>query len=362
MSDRFDRRRRTRRRKRSARRRWDSDRCEENYDDFYGETIFSSGKKTWLPGSNYNQWRDYYPNPPEHYGWVNEVDPFTGKAKKLVALGRFAHESATVTLGNDGRPVVYSGDDHNNECLYKFISNKRGSLEHGELFVADVVNGRWLSLNRNQHPGLQKRFKDQTDVLIHCREAARIVGATLLDRPEDVEIDPNTKAVFVALTNNKTKGNLHGSIMKIVEDGGDHASLTFKASTFQTGGTSAGFSCPDNLAFDRKGNLWMTNDISDSVLNKGPYQPFGNNSLFYIPMSGKNAGEVIRVATAPMTAEFTGPSFSPDGRTLFLSVQHPGEGTEDLSRPLSRWPEGGTSMPKSSVVAISGPSLDALIL
>ena len=86
-----------------------------------------------------------------------------------------------------------------------------------------------------------------------------------------------------------------------------------------------------------------------------------HNSLFYIPMSGALSGQAFRVASAPVTAEFTGPSFSPDGRTLFLSVQHPGEGTTDLKQPLSRWPQGGNNMPKPSVVTITGPALDNLV-
>ena len=106
------------------------------------------------------------------------------------------------------------------------------------------------------------------------------------------------------------------------------------------GGGENGFSCPDNLAFDLSGNLWMTTDMSGSVMNKEewPYMAFKNNSLFVIPRIGKDAGKVIRVANAPRDAEFTGPWFSPDGKTLFLSVQHPGEQTIDLKNPTSLWP------------------------
>lgn len=336
--------------------------CEENYDDCFGETVYADGKVSWRPGSQYCEWGEFFKRPPEHYGWVVEVNPLTGSAKKLTALGRFSHESATVVVAGDGRCVVYSGDDHNDECLYKFIADKPGSLEKGELFVADTNNGRWLPLNYSTQPVLQQHFKDQTEVLIRAREAARLVGATLLDRPEDVEIDPKTRAVYVTLTNNKPKKNLHGSIMKIEETNGDHLSLTFKASTFMTGGPGSPFSCPDNMVFDQRGNLWMTNDISDKSLNKDEYVPFGNNSLFYIPLSGPAAGLAYRVATAPVTAEFTGPSFSADGRTLFLSVQHPGEGSTTRENPISRWPLGGNHLPKSSVVTISGPALDALVL
>ncbi|MGE0761780.1 MAG: PhoX family phosphatase [Bdellovibrionales bacterium] len=336
--------------------------CEENYDNCYGELNYSSGKATWKPGPDYIYWRDFFPtNSPEHYGWVVEVNPFTGAAKKLTALGRFCHESATVVVARDGRSVVYSGDDHNDECLYKFIATKPGSLEQGELFAANIESGRWLPLNWNQQPLLQKHFKDQTEVLIRARDAAHLLGASRLDRPEDVEIHPTTGAVFVTLTNNKDKKNYHGSILKIVEDQNDYLSMSFNASTFLTGGRGAQFTCPDNMVFDRRGNLWLTNDVSDQSLNRSKYKGFGNNSLFYIPMSGAHAGRVLRVASAPVTAELTGPSFSPDGKTLFLSVQHPGENSDDRLKPTSHWPLGGNNMPKPSVVTISGPALDSLI-
>jgi hypothetical protein len=93
-----------------------------------------------------------------------------------------------------------------------------------------------------------------------------------------------------------------------------------------------------------------------------PYMPFKNNSLFVIPRYGKNAGEVIRVASAPRDAELTGPWFSPDGKTLFLSVQHPGEQTADMSAPTSRWPFDKDGIPKPSVVAITGDLIEKMNL
>jgi secreted PhoX family phosphatase len=111
------------------------------------------------------------------------------------------------------------------------------------------------------------------------------------------------------------------------------------------------------MAFDPAGNLWFTSDISGSATNnpKVPeYLPFKNNSLFVVPVDGPQAGEVIRVANAPVNAEFTGPFFAPDGKTLFLSVQHPGEYSESPDRPKSNWPEGGNAVPRPAVVAIYG--------
>ena len=328
--------------------------CEENYDMYWGERL-RNGSRT----PSYDKWELIYDYPPEHYGWVVEIDPVTGKAKKLTSMGRMSHECAAVTIAKNGKAVAYTGDDANNEHLYKFISDSSHSLEKGKLYVASLEKGQWISLDIEDQPELKKTFKDQTEVLIYAREAAKLVGATPLDRPEDIEFDPLTGHVFIALTNNKLKNNYHGSILKIIEDNNDPGSLSFKHETFITGGTKAGFSCPDNMVFDSKGNLWFTSDISGSAIGKAPYAEFGNNSLFVFIRSGHHAGEIIRVANAPVDAEFTGPCFSPDYKTLFLSVQHPGEESKSKENPTSQWPDGG--IPKPSVVTLSGSFLDKVV-
>ncbi len=329
--------------------------CEENYDQFYGERNFETGER--IPGEYDMGWYRHYDNPPEHYGWVVEIDLKTGKGQKHIALGRCAHECATVKELEDGRLVVYSGDDAVNQFIYKFISSKPGSLSEGTLYVANTSIGKWVSLDYNEQPVLQKLFKNQTEVLIRLREAAKYLGATPQDRPEDIEISPHNGDVLVALTNNSTVGNYLGSILKIAEKDGKHDALEFKAETFLMGGEENNFACPDNLAFDPKGNLWFTSDISGSSMNredKPMYLPFKNNSLFVVPNEGEHAGKPVRVANAPTHAEFTGPYFSPDGKTLFLSVQHPGEYSTDMNNLASHWPGGGFSTPKPSVVAIYG--------
>ena len=335
--------------------------CEENYDSFFGETIYDENNiASHKPSSQ--GWENFYNYPTEHYGWVVEVNPKTGSAQKHIALGRFAHECCTLYELEDKRIVAYTGDDRNNEHLYKFISSKPHSLKEGTLYVADTINGKWLALDWENQPVLKNKFKDQTEVLIRTREAAKLVGATPLNRPEDVEIDPITGNIFVSLTNNKGKNDYHGSILKIEETNGAFDALTFKASTYKAGGEENGFSCPDNLAFDLSGNLWMTTDMSGNAMNKveGPYMPFKNNSLFVIPRVGKDAGMVIRVVSAPRDAELTGPWFSPDGRTLFLSVQHPGEQTKDLENPTSTWPFDEDNIPKPAVVAITGDLIEKM--
>ena len=335
--------------------------CEENYDACFGETAYDENNNPSHRASEYG-WETFYNYPPEHYGWVVEVNPQDGTAQKHIALGRFAHECCTLYELEDKRVVAYTGDDHNDEHLYKFISSKPGSLKEGTLYVADTINGKWLAMDWENQPILKSKFKDQTEVLIRAREAAKLIGATALNRPEDIEIDPITGNIFVSLTNNKPKDDFHGSILKIEEKDGAFDALTFKAETYKAGGEESGFSCPDNLAFDLAGNLWMTSDMSGSAMNRAdkPYLPFKNNSLFVIPRYGKDAGKVIRVATAPRDAELTGPWFSPDGKTLFLSVQHPGEQTKDLSSPTSTWPFDKDNIPKPAVVAITGDLIEKM--
>ena len=336
--------------------------CEENYDNFYGETIYDQNNKPQHKPSTYYKWEQFYTYPPEHYGWVVEINPKDGSSQKHIALGRFAHECCTLYELEDKRVVAYSGDDANDEHLYKFISSTPSSLKEGTLYVADTINGKWLPLDWEQQPLLKQQFKNQTEVLIRAREASKLLGATPLNRPEDIEIDPISGNILISLTNNKPKKDFHGSILKIEETNGKFDALTFSASTHIAGGKETGFSCPDNLAFDLAGNLWITSDISGSSMNKkdNQYTSFKNNALYVIPRHGQEAGNVIRVASAPKDAELTGPWFSPDGKTLFLSVQHPGEQTKEVTNPTSRWPFDEDNIPKPAVVAISGDLIEKM--
>ncbi len=337
--------------------------CEENFDDFYGQVRFSKRpnnltKRHLIAASSTLAWDDHTPHPPEHYGWVVEVNPKTKECKKLISLGRFAHEGALVLQAPDGRSVVYMGDDSSNEHFYKFIAKKPGSLEEGDLYVANLEKGRWELLSI-QNPLLEKHFKDQTDLLIRTREAAKLVGATPLDRPEACAQDPISKNIFLACTNNKAAGRPYGSIRKFYES--DLLSMHCRSDIFLDCGPALGFACPDNLIFDSRGNLWITTDIADYDLMTEGYKELGHNALVFIPLSGPNAGQAFRVATAPREAEFTGPCFSPDEKTLFLSVQHPGANSKSLHELTSHWPGGGSSIPRPSVIALSGPLFDQIL-
>lgn len=332
--------------------------CEENYQDHYGDVQFNSkGDRSLIPAKWNYGWDHLISFPPEHYGWVVEINPFTKAIKKLISLGRFCHEGAAVTCAKNGNVVVYMGDDANDECFYKFVSSASDSLDHGTLYVANISQGVWIPLTL-ENPLLKNKFKDEVELKIRTREAAKIVGGTLLDRPEGCAIHPHTGHIYFSCTNNLPKNRPYGSIYKIVEKNNDHGSLEFTPSIFIAGGQESTIACPDNLIFDRDGDLWVTNDVSEEKSLTDTYQSFGNNSLFFIPMKGTNAGKAFRVAQGPIDSELTGPSFSPDGKTLFLSVQHPGSRTTDLRTPTSHWPDGGSSIPRPAVVAISLEKFD----
>ncbi|SDH57157.1 hypothetical protein SAMN04489735_103324 [Aneurinibacillus thermoaerophilus] len=301
-----------------------------------------------------------------HYGWVVEVDPFDPNStpKKHTALGRFSHENTAMTIAPGGQLVVYMGDDANDQYVYKYVSKgtyKQDAgkantklLEEGTLYVANFGKGKWIALDYEKNEALQKAFKSQADVLVNCREAAKVVGATPMDRPEDLEVHPIDGTVFISLTNNSKHGNFYGQVIRLFEEDNNHAAEEFTFEIFAAGGPQSGFAAPDNLAFDSAGNLWVVTDISSSSMNSGIYKTFGNNGLFFIPTSGPDKGIASQFASAPVGAEMTGPWFTPDEKTLFLSVQHPGENLESYAAPTSHWPRGGASIALPGVVAITG--------
>ncbi|ERM16703.1 PhoX family protein [Brevibacillus laterosporus] len=309
-----------------------------------------------------------------HYGWVVEVDPFdpSSTPKKHTALGRFSHENTAMTLAPGGQLVVYMGDDATDQYVYKYVSKnmydkakgKANSklLEEGTLYVANFAKGKWIALDYHKTEALQKavdkdkkpQFTSQADVLINCRIAAKVAGGTPMDRPEDVEVHPIDGSIFISLTNNKNHSNFYGHIMRLFEKNNDHAGVEFDFEIFATGGPQSGFAAPDNLAFDSVGNLWVVTDISSGSMNTGIYRSFGNNGVYFIPTSGEHKGVASQFASAPVGAEMTGPWFTPDEKTLFLSVQHPGENVESYDKPTSHWPRGASSLALPGVIAIHG--------
>ncbi|HCA42110.1 MAG TPA: hypothetical protein DEP28_02540 [Bacteroidetes bacterium] len=326
---------------------------EENFQDYGGE--------------EYYRWNDNGEKfIEEHYGWVVEVNPYDKNSvpKKRTSLGRFRHENVCIALTNDNHVVAYMGDDKVNECVYKFISKNKfysgqdgfnsDLLDEGDLYVADFENGKWHLLDYEKQNVLKNNFKSQADVLLNCDKSSKLVGGTECNRPEDIEINPVDKNVYIAFTNNSLKKDYFGNIVCLKEKNGDYGSLEFEWDVLITGGEESGMSCPDNLTFDNSGNLWALTDISTGSLNKTRQLPFKNNSVFMIPTSGENKGKAFRFASGPVECEVCGGSFTPDGSTMFLSIQHPGENSPSLDKLTSHWPNGGDDIPRSTLVAMTG--------
>jgi uncharacterized protein len=343
--------------------------CEENYQDYFGEdkNNLGGGGYQWYEGGGQDRGQL-----PEHYGWVVETDPYTGRAVKRTALGRFRHENVAPAIGKTGKLVLYMGDDKRDECVYKFVTagtynaEDRDAnldlLDEGTLYVANFGRGTWVPV---VYEGNEELLGDpanvggytiasQAEVLTYCAQAARALGGTRTDRPEDIEVHPATGDVYIAFTNNSNHGNFHGQIVRLLEADSDPEALNFNFDVFAVGGPQSGFSSPDNLAFDTAGNLWMVTDVSTGSLNSGIYEFHGNNAIFMFPTDnvGKSVTNAYRFGSVPVEAESCGPTFVGDD-TLFLNIQHPGEESESVEEPTSVWPDG--DQPRSALVAITGP-------
>jgi uncharacterized protein len=196
--------------------------------------------------------------------------------------------------------------------------------------------------------------------VVHSFQAASAAGGTAADRPEDIEVHPRDGSIYIAFTNNGDRGIPHGYIVRLEDDPG--ADDAFQWDVFAFGGPAGaggGFSAPDNLVFDAAGNLWIVTDISTGKIAAAGRDPefasFGNNGVFFCATDGPDQGRCYQFASAPVEAEATGPTWSPGGKSLFLSIQHPGEDSSQKGLPFSsHWPDGGDADPRPPVVAIRG--------
>lgn len=373
------------------------------------------------------------PNEFNRFGWVVEIDPYNpnGRPKKRTALGRFKHEAASGTTSTSGRFVAYSGDDQANQFVYKFVTahavnpkrraDNMDLLDEGTLYVARFNadgSGNWLPLVYGAGPLVQPAFSDQADVLIRTRQAAAALGATKMARPEDIDVNPVTKKVYAVMTGNSgaevnaanprsgassIAGNGLGHVIEITEAGGDNAALTFRWEVVllcgepNQPGTIATPSSPaalngatdnatwwagydetkvspiarvDNVSFDSKGNMFLSTDGQPSALQRG--LDGVNDALVGVPVEGPERGHAKALLYAGDGCEVTGPHFSPDDKTLFVAIQHPGvDGftwtaptTAPSSRsgtfaaPLSTWnttpaiPGRTPGVPRSAVLVV----------
>ncbi|HEY6561790.1 MAG TPA: PhoX family phosphatase [Polyangiaceae bacterium] len=379
--------------------------CEENWNGYFG-TADTTWTRTELEarygvsagGFGYG-WHIAEPrfdvavnrNELNHFGWIVEIDPFDPRSTpvKRTALGRIKHEGAAITESR-GRMVLYSGDDENGDYLYKFVSSApwrllralgKSPLDHGTLYVAQFSedgSGKWLPLVHGAGPLTPENgWLDQADVLIRTRLAADAVGATRLHRPEWVSVHPKTGEVYVTLTNGTGNSsavnsgrdpNPYGHIVKFKE--ARHSDKAFEWDIFLLAGDPAYdpnvpadqsvFGSPDGIWIDPDGRVWIQTDISNSSQNLASrgYDNIGNNQML---AADPATGEVRRFLTGPRGCEITGVISTPDQRTLFINVQHPGEsttywnnlnGAPSPANPttVSSWPFGGR--PRSATVVI----------
>lgn len=385
--------------------------CEENFNAYFsgdpGATSEARNHRRYGidgPSRFSPAWAKHYarfdieqePHEPNRFGWIVEFDPHDPQSVpvKRTALGRVKHEGAGIVVNRDGRVVVYCGDDERFDYVYKFVSQRpydptdkqanRDLLDEGVLHVAKFNEDgsvNWLPLVFGTGPlNPSNGFDSQADVLIETRRAADLLGATPMDRPEDVEPSPQTGHVFVILSNNTKRTpdqidaanpraeNNHGHILELIPpdvDGQvDHAAETFRWEVFLRGGDptsvkdSASYhagvsadgwlSCPDNCTFDSQGRLWLTTDSDHGLTGFG-------DGVYACDTTGPGRGLPKLFFRGPRGSEVSGVCISPDGETLFVSVQHPGEESgSDYQHPSTRWPDFSRRMPpRPAVVAIT---------
>ena len=274
--------------------------------------------------------------------------------------------------------MLTSSDPGDREGNMKLLSS---GVLHVAKFNADGT-GTWLPLVAGQGPlTAANGFATQADVCVNTRRAADLLGATKMDRPEDVDVSPVTGKVYMACTNNSGRttvssdagevranprtGNRWGHIVEISEAGSDNGAGTFTWEILMLCGDPAiathntyfaGFdpsrvsklACPDNLDFDSDGNLWIATDGMPFSSGMGGV----NDGIFAVPVTGPDRGFVRQFMSSVPGAEVASLKHSTDQRTLFATIQHPGEGA-GLPNTLSAWPDGTNNPPRPAVVAIS---------
>ncbi len=361
--------------------------CEENFNGYFGangawtptpaqarygfsENGFGYGWHLFDP--RFDLSNPSYTNEENRQGWVVEIDPMDGKQTpvKRTALGRFKHENAEMVIGQGGRAVVYMGDDERFDYIYKFVSagnwrsmRARGisPLDEGKLYVAkfnDDGTGNWLELTID-NPLLQAQFKDQAEVVTYARIAADLVGATPMDRPEWITVAPNGD-VYCALTNNSQRTeaqtdaanplapNPWGHIIRW-KDANQHLGLTFTWDIFVLAQDThsidkSAFGSPDGLWADADGRLFIQTDGTQPVVD-------GVQLNDQMLVANPTTGEICRIFSGVTDCEVTGVAITSDRRTMFINVQHPGNG--DPAKTNFPAAQGSGKIPRDATVVIT---------
>ena len=350
---------------------------------------------------------DDYRNEANGHGYIVEIDPYTAnsRAKKRTALGRFRHEGCTFAKLEAGKPVVfYSGHDSRFEYLYKFESAANWDsadanpanrlvtgdkyMDEGTLYVArfnEDSTGTWLPLTLDSvttdNGTLADHFDTLADIIINTAGAADLVGATPMDRPEWCTVDPYTGSVYLTLTNNTSRtsetnpanprlNNKFGHVIRW--DEGD-SSTEFSWDIFVFG-SAAGedadtnrssltelnqFASPDGLSFDGRGILWIQTDngasevtsyTNDQMLCVVPSKLTDENGD-QVAISADNQADLRRFFVGPNGCEVTGFAISPDYKSVFVNIQHPGNWpySDDAAEET---PNGVTVRPRAATVVI----------
>jgi secreted PhoX family phosphatase len=357
----------------------------------------ASGATPWGTYLTCEETTDNYldPTQPEAgYGWVVEIDPQgTFPATKRTALGRFDHENTAYLRDADNTVAIYMGDDSTPGCVYKFVASakynpsdraaNRDLLDSGTLYAARFNadgTGQWLELTQGKNglvAGAQDPrsytqsttapapvtvdFHTQADVLLNTKAAARVAGATLMDRPEWVTVSPDKK-VYMTFTNNGSRAvtdaanpratNPHGHVIRWTEDGDTAKATTFRWEMFLLAGDprlAAGnlkgdiqgdtFSSPDGIDVDPQGRLWVQTDAGTGA---SITSTFGNNAMYYVDQATRQS---TRFLVGPNGCEITGLTYTPDLKTFFINIQHPG----------GNWPsnvQGNSLPPRSATIVV----------
>ena len=374
-----------------------------------------------------------YRNIPNTFGWIVEIDPFDSRQDpvKRTSLGRFAHEDCRTSRAIEGQNLAfYMGDDSRGEYIYKFVSDAKWDakdvnggyaagdkyMNSGKLYVAKFNSdgtGQWIELSIS-NPAISAyttyKFADQADVVTHARIAADAVGATKMDRPEWVAVNPNNGEVYVTLTNNSNrgtsyvtdaanprnytdpeggKGNVNGHIIRFREDADKTTATTFKWDIYLFGAEAKmlenvnlsgltdnnDFSSPDGMWFDPRGVLWIQTDdgaytdvtncmmlaaLPGTMGDGGTATALSGAGTQDTFMGAKVTDENLRrFLTGPNECEITGVTMTPDYKAIFINVQHPGEDSAAYNNATSHWPatqtdpSNTTARPRSATVVIT---------